>query len=91
MNTNNQNNKNNGQHMPVNKMNQKVNPQARPGQPMRKKHVQPHPSNNVKRQVLNGKPAKKKKVKVNPIGILTLLMFAIIIIINSFIYLFSFF
>ena len=77
MNTNNQNSKNQGQHAPVNKMNQKVNPQ----QQMRKKPVYPHSTNNVKRQIPNGKPTKKKKVKINPVGILTLIMFVIIIVI----------
>ena len=81
MKTNNQNSKNNGQYAPVNKMGQNVVPKNRPVQQMRKKPSQTHPSDNIKRQVPGGKPAKKKKVKINPVGILTLVMFVIIIII----------
>ena len=76
MKTNNQNSKNNGQHMPVSKMQRKPAPQARPGQPVNKKPVQ-----GVKKPLPNGRPSKKKKVKINPVGILTLIMFIIIIII----------
>lgn len=81
MKTNDLHSKNNGQHAPVNKMQHKVKPQPGRGQQMSKRPVQNRPSNNIKRQAPAGKNPKRKKVKINPVGILTLIMFAIIIVI----------
>lgn len=75
------NQKKNGQHPPVSKMQNRNKPQARPGQQTGKKPVQSRPSQNAKGNLPVNRPSKKKKVKINPVGILTIIMFAIIIVI----------